>query len=239
MRIESLARKIRSIVVPKRHSDGGYVNTPIRFIDQEWHVNERIVELPFVYSNLAADGYGHQVLEFGCSQSLLAIRLASMGYTVTGVDLRAYPFVHPNFTFYQGNIIDFEASETFDYIASVSVIEHIGLGAYLEEKSEDDLALIVAKLYSLLSPTGKLIMTVPVGIPHVNQFFRSFARAELTQLFSSAGFVQETARYYCRTEPKVWIPCEAETIDSVSNLRRANVVTGVNGVGCYVWRKQS
>lgn len=236
----AIKKKVRSALLSRLRADdlyGQHVNTPIQFAHQEWHVNERIIELPFVCSQLAATGQNQRVLEFGCSRSLLAMQLASLGYQVTGVDLRSYPFNHPNFTFYQGNVLDFEESESFDYVTSISVIEHIGLGAYLEEKREDDLENVIIKLHSLLKPTGKLIVTVPVGQAHVNEFFRSFTRGELIELFTKNEMYLDVEQFYYRTAPKVWVPCEKDKIAHVSNHPDDREFTGVNGIGCFVWCK--
>lgn len=236
----AIKKKVRSALLSRLRADdlyGQHVNTPIQFAHQEWHVNERIIELPFVCSQLAATGQNQRVLEFGCSRSLLAMQLASLGYQVTGVDLRSYPFNHPNFTFYQGNVLDFEESESFDYVTSISVIEHIGLGAYLEEKREDDLENVIIKLHSLLKPTGKLIVTMPVGQAHVNKFFRSFAPDEITELFSRCNMDLEAEYFYHRAAPKVWQPCTKTEIKSVSNHPSDREHTGVNGIGCFVWCK--
>ena len=54
-------------------------------------INERIVEIPFVFQNLILKK-GSKVLEFGCCQSSLAMQLASLGYRVTGVDFNDYEF---------------------------------------------------------------------------------------------------------------------------------------------------
>ena len=221
----------------RNNAYGSHVNTPIQFTSQDWHVNERIVELPFVYGQFEANGKGRQVLEFGCSHSLLPMQLAALGYTVTGIDLRSYPFTHPNFTFHQGNILDFPQSEAFDFITSVSVIEHIGLGAYLEEKREDDLERVILKLCSLLKPLGKLIITTPIGKAHANEFYRSFTYEEVVELFTRHKMGLEKEQFYCRSAAKIWLPCEQSEIAHVSNHIDDRGPTGVNGVGCFVWHR--
>ena len=100
------------------------------------YVTERILELPFVHRTLCQEP-GSRILEFGYSNSALSIELASRGMKVIGVDLRQYTLTHPNFTFYQGDFFrQTFAKRSFNAIIAISAIEHVGLGAYAEEKNE-------------------------------------------------------------------------------------------------------
>src|SRR3989442_9806581 len=65
---------------------------------------ERIVEVPFVLRHLDAPP-GSRILDFGCSESPVALHLASLGYQVLAVDLRPYPFPHPNLTVIRGDFL--------------------------------------------------------------------------------------------------------------------------------------
>ena len=62
-------------------------------------MNERIVEVPFVFRSLSSLPNGAKILELGCAQSYLAINMASIGYKVWAVDLVDYDLTHPNFRF--------------------------------------------------------------------------------------------------------------------------------------------
>jgi SAM-dependent methyltransferase len=91
----------------------------------------RIAELPFVHQNLRLKESCKHILEVGCTESRLAMELASLGYEVCGIDIRKYPFKHPNFNFILGDICNAPfQSDSFDAVVSVSTIEHIGLGLY-------------------------------------------------------------------------------------------------------------
>ena len=75
-------------------------------IDYRAVVSERIVEYPLVFQQFAKMGKKVQtILDFGCVEDLLPIHLASLGYKVTGLDLRQYPFTHPNFEFVRADIL--------------------------------------------------------------------------------------------------------------------------------------
>lgn len=89
--------------------------------------SERIVEYPLLFQYL--DKNWRSILGFGCVDGLLSIRLACLGYMVTGLHLRQYPFTHPNFKFIQADILNWEPQkDAYDCVISISTIEHVGLG---------------------------------------------------------------------------------------------------------------
>ena len=214
-----------------------YFNTPVKFVNGDWHTNERIVEVAFALTQIGLDSPGKRVLEFGCTKSDLSLQLASFGYDVTGIDLRPYRFTHPNLSFHQGNVLAYEPQEGFDFITSISVIEHIGLGAYGEDESRADLEQIAGKLASLLVDGGKLIITVPFGQKYSDSFLRSFSREEIAMLFDVDNLNLAVERYFVRTKPKSWEPTTLEKAIAVSNERSMRGPTGVNCVGCFMWQK--
>ena len=62
-------------------------------------MTERSIEIPFVISAVTSGVESTaSVLDVGCAESLLPFELASLGYRVTGIDLREYPMDHPNLT---------------------------------------------------------------------------------------------------------------------------------------------
>lgn len=217
-----------------------HFNPPVRFRDGDWFANERLVELPFVFSQIEMDGRGRRALEFGCTRSTLALQLASLGYDVVGVDLRPYGLVHPNLSFFQGNVLDLDvgAENAFDLVTAVSVIEHVGLGAYGEEPAQRERERVISKLVDVLRPGGRLIVTLPVGRPSVDQFERSFHPEEVFALFDEGRLDLIAERYFCREQWKFWRDCTAEDVALLSNEREERGPTGVNGVGCFVWRRQ-
>ncbi|MDX1688508.1 MAG: class I SAM-dependent methyltransferase [Candidatus Promineifilaceae bacterium] len=235
--LDCLRKGLRGRPIPEPYDR--YLNPPVRFRDGDWFANERLVELPFIFSQIDMNGSGRHALEFGCTRSTLALQLASLGYDVVGVDLRPYDLAHPNLSFFQGNLLELDtaAEGSFDLVTAVSVIEHVGLGAYGEESSETERARVIAKLVDLLRPGGKLIVTLPVGRPDVDDFERSFHPDEALDLFDHSRLERTAARYFRRERWKSWQSCTVEEVASVSNSRDDRGPTGVNGVGCFVWRK--
>ena len=225
---------VRKLLFAQQYST--HFNTPVKFFGGGYQVNERIIELPFVFSELPGDGRGHKLLEFGCTRSTLALSLASLGFEVTGVDLRPWDVEHPNFHFRQGNLLDLDLP-TFDFITSVSVIEHVGLGAYRERRDEGDLTAVLRRLAQLLTPDGRAIITVPCGQPSTDDFLRSFAPDEFVTLCERCDLRLATSKYFHRSSFTAWSPSTAEDLTKVSNAADQRGRTGTNGVGCFVFRR--
>jgi SAM-dependent methyltransferase len=218
-----------------------YFNVPFNFYNaQVYFVNERIIEVPFVFTELAVHKKNLKILDFGCSESWLAISLASMGHHVYGIDLRDYPWQHKNLVFKKQNILALNQKD-FDIIIAVSSLEHVGLGAYGEGHDENALKQVINKIYKLLKKGGKFILTVPVGKPFTDRFMRSFTPDEIESLLVSTGFSLEKSRYFQRINNKQWLPCSREEILEISNRKddRMKSRHGSNGIGCLVFRKRS
>jgi len=214
-----------------------HFNVPIKFWKKRVKVvNERIVEMAFVHSQIQAESL--KLLDFGCSWSWLSLSLASLGHTVFGVDLRDYDFQHENFTFYKGNILDFDEQD-FDCVVGLSTLEHVGLGAYGEDYNPQVLSDVTQKIYKILKKTGVLILTVLVGVPSVDNFERSFAPEEIIELITQANFGLKKERYFYRRNGKEWLVCSQEAIRKVHNdfESRREYGSGVNGIGCFVFGK--
>ncbi len=213
-----------------------HFNAPLVITNTDWYVNERIVELPFIYAHLDPDGQGKRVLEFGCTRSHLALSLAALGYEVVGIDLRSYPFHHPNLRFLQMDILDFTDEVGFDYITAVSTIEHIGLGSYGEPPREAALAEVLAHLHTLLKSDGLFLLSTPVGRSHQDSFLRSFSWKELAALLRKSGFETAAQKFYYRDRLKFWHPCTLNDLETISNEQEQRGLTGVNGVACLALR---
>jgi len=195
-------------------------------------VNERIVEIPFVFQNLKLPK-GSKILDFGCGESKLSLELASLGYRVTGVDLNDYNFTHPNFEFVKGNFLKNNfPDEYFDAVVAVSSIEHVGLGAYGESFwDEEGDYKAVREIHRILKTGGIFIMTVPFGKRGKTLTYRVYDKKTLFNILN--GFKIEKIECYIGLGRKYWIPAnidEAEKIDSVS--------TGFNqAVACVLCSK--
>lgn len=148
-------------------------------------VNERLVEMPFAMRALGRVPIGSRILDFGSSESPIALELASMGYEVTALDVRRYPFEHPNLVSVATRLEDWEAVEpqSFDAILSVSTVEHVGLGWYGEARGVPDAdRRAIERLGELLVPGGLLVLTAPYGTASVDAMQRRYDRAGIDAL---------------------------------------------------------
>jgi SAM-dependent methyltransferase len=216
-----------------------YFNVPFKFESAaRYFVNERILEVPFVFSELGATEKSLKILDFGCTRSWLAISLASLGHRVYGIDLRDYPFRHRHLVFQKQNFLDYEERD-FDAIVAVSALEHVGLGAYGEDYNPGALAAVLVKMNDLLIKGGRLILTVPVGKSSVDNFLKSFTPGEIEELVMASGFSLVKSRYFNRQSNQQWLPCSREEMREISNQRAARLKarSGANGVGCLVLLK--
>jgi SAM-dependent methyltransferase len=148
------------------------------------NVNERIVEIPHVYRALARVEPGGKIADVGAVESLVALSLAMLGYDVTAIDLRPYPFEHPKLRSVTGPVEDWdERPETFDAIVCLSTIEHVGLGAYGEDATDDRADIAAMKrMRELLKPGGLLVLTTRFGTAGEDEFQRTYDRPRLEEL---------------------------------------------------------
>ena len=238
MFIKRLKRRLARIISKDTHIET-YFNVPFKFYDSRvYFVNERIIEVPFVFSELKADKKSLKIFDFGCTRSWVALSLASMGHMVYGIDLRPYPFRHKNLMFRKQNILDF-TERGFDIAIALSSLEHVGLGAYGEEHNPGTLTEVMVKINELLKEGGRFLVTVPAGKSSTDGFMRSFTPDEIETLAASAGFSLEKGRYFKRQNPTQWLPCSREDIPGISNhpADRRKAYGGANGVGCLVFLK--
>jgi SAM-dependent methyltransferase len=164
-------------------------------------INERIIEIPFAINALAAIPKDSRVLDLGCMESVLPLFLAGLGFQVTGLDFRQYPYRVPNFDFVRGSILDLPFDKDhFDAVTCVSTIEHIGIGFYSDPKdvlSADIRGML--QIRKVLKPKGLLVLTVPFGKALVNNQQRIYDRQEIDKLLE--GFLLKSIKFFKNTRP--------------------------------------
>ena len=170
-----------------------YSSPKMRSFFTKLDINERVVELPFVFTNLPKSKKT-KILDVGCCENILPIQLASLGYEVTGMDIRDYQLTHPNFTFMKDDICYTKLKKnSFDLITCISVLEHIGLDTIYgksDKKSSDKKAL--KSILDLLKPKGKLLLTVPVANRFSqSEFMKIYTPQKLHQILKYFEIIKE------------------------------------------------
>lgn len=173
--------------------------------------NERVVEYPQILRWLRPQG---SILDIGCVSSRLPMQLASLGYTVHGLDVRPYPFRHPNFTFYRADLFTWAPPQPYDIILLVSTIEHFGIGGYGDLQLEDADFQALARITPWLAPGGQLLVSLPFGQAAVTDKHRIYDQARLARLF--AGFTWMEEAYFQRIDD-TWRPTTAAALALVSS----------------------
>lgn len=196
-------------------------------------VTARIIEYPILFQYLR---HGRlKILDFGCVEDMLPIHLASLGYEVTGMDFRPYPFEHHDFTFIQADILQWDPPvEEFDTIVSISTIEHVGLSAYGDPVCEDGDKVAVRKLWQALKPGGELIITVPAGSKRTARGMRIYDDAAVRELVPDV----ETLRYFHKpARYEMWTETDAQAISSLE-YENYNTLAPAQGIAIVVGRKK-
>ena len=195
--------------------------------------SERVVEYPLVFQHL--DKNWRSILDFGCVEDLLPIHLTSLGYNVTGLDFRPYPFTHPNFAFIQADILGWEPpKEKYDCVISISTIEHVGLGGYGDPVLEDGDKIAVQKLLSSLKKNGRLIITVPFGKFAIERNMRVYNHEKLHELIANI----EMERFFFK--PGRYEKWFETTWQKINNLEYEDYykISPVHGVAFVIVRKK-
>ena len=169
-----------------------------------------------LYQAMVTDLKPATILDVGCAQGTLALKLAEAGYQVVANDLRPEfleyarsRYEHGDIEFIAGNVFELNLNRRFDLIFANQVIEHL---VYPTE--------FLRRLAGLLTPGGHVIVTTPnhayfkndlpnyAGIGDPAQYadrqytadadghFFAYTAAELVQFAADAGFQNPRAFYF-------------------------------------------
>lgn len=135
------------------------------------------------------------VLDLGPEPKAELSRLAiSRGYTVIAVGLEPVQRHRGGLTFVCADLMMLSFPVKFDWILNISTIEHFGLaGRYgiTENKPDHDLDAM-HKLLGLLWPTGRMILTIPVGMDAVfKPWHRVYGPTRLPKLLEGWKIVEQ------------------------------------------------
>jgi len=160
---------------------------------------ERLVEYGWVLQNLPKTG---KILDVGCSGSYFSKQLASLGYKVTGTDMRNINIQHPNFTPFYGNAT--YVNELFDAIVCISTLEHTALVPGAEYA-------LIKNLKKIVKSSGSILVTVPCGVPAMLNGYKVFSVDELPR-----------GEYFVRKEG-CWVKSTKEEVSKVEMKNKDEV----------------
>jgi 2-polyprenyl-3-methyl-5-hydroxy-6-metoxy-1,4-benzoquinol methylase len=179
-------------------------------------ISERIIEIPSVFMLLSsACRPGANILEIGHVNSSLALELSSLGYKVTAIDLRDYPFSHPNLKSIKADFFDFNFDSKFDCIIAISTIEHFGQNKRYGGQNDNTNNLdrkALEKIDSLLKESGKFIVSTPFASSEKDFWYKVYTKDLLRDLIYEF-FKIESAKFYIRKN-NIWSESANESPDS-------------------------
>jgi len=164
---------------------------------------EKIIDWGWVCVHLPTGSL--RALEVGCGESPIIPAMLARGYNVTGVDPDASITTAVNgFGFICGDFNEIELIPGFDLVIACSSIEHFGLAGRYGATADDDADLKAArKIHSLLAPSGRLLLTIPVGMDAVHvPWHRVYGSERLPRLIE--GFTIVEARFWTKSPWQPW-----------------------------------
>ncbi len=130
-------------------------------------LTSRMIEYPFIVQKLDGLPRG-KVADVGCTDpnNFPASTLATLGWQVYGIDLREYPYEHPNFRLVREDIRWTSFPDAFfDCAYAVSTLEHIGFASRYGITANAPQGDIEAarEIWRIVRPGGLFLLTVPYG----------------------------------------------------------------------------
>ena len=172
--------------------------------------DERLVELSYVLRAMGQVPAGSSVLGVGATESMLSLSLASLGYEVTAVDPRPYPFRHPNLRAVANRLDEWESRESFDALFLV-----FGHG----DGSEEADLVAMRRVAQLAKSDSVLVLMAPFG--RASGAERAYDKAGLDQLLE--GWSVQDCTIVEQVDRRAWMPSTDGAVDD--DRRRVALVT--------------
>lgn len=175
-------------------------------------VSEQIIENTLVFKNLREKD--KTILDFGGYESILPLQLSALGYKVTVLDQRKYPFHHPNLKVLCSNLFSdgLRITDKFDVVISISTIEHLGLTHYGNLLMEDADVTGVKILWDLVKNGGRLMVSVPAGKPAIQRGYRIYNEKRINEVFPN---ISSTYWFAKNGREGTWHEVRPEMIDNM------------------------
>ncbi|HET7467789.1 MAG TPA: class I SAM-dependent methyltransferase [Candidatus Dormibacteraeota bacterium] len=170
-------------------------------------MTERVIEIPWVISRIRGE---HRLLDVGTTWALPvyldAMRVSGVS-ELWGVDLVRKPV--EGFRMVQGDVRSLPFRDaSFELVVCISTLEHIGLdvsgygGLAQSEASGDVLAL--RELARILTPGGRLLITVPFGRRQQLHWLRQYDQPAWDELVRQTDLQTGELAYYRYGDVRGW-----------------------------------
>lgn len=170
-------------------------------------LDERIVELPWLYDNLSDDP--ETILDAGSSLNfqyfLQSKKLSKKKVYITTLAPEPRNYASMGVSYIFGDLRKTCFNENFfDTVACISTLEHVGLDNTmlytedndLNENSPIDYLLVIKELKRVLKPGGNLFLTFPFGKPANYAWFQVFGEMHVNQIIDRFEPSTSTVEYY-------------------------------------------
>jgi SAM-dependent methyltransferase len=182
------------------------------------NLSERAIEVPIAIHFLLEHGIGKRILEVG-NVLVNYEPLLHAHPQIGSIDVVDKFEAHPRVM--NIDIMDFDVK--YDTIISISTVEHIGQNHYGEQNLDREAPLkAIQKLYNLLHPGGRALITVPYGRLMDLGWLIQFSEDYMNLLTSKYAIPPEaiTIDYFKKLDTEIqyqvprqiWIQCEKEQL---------------------------
>ncbi|HEX5425401.1 MAG TPA: DUF268 domain-containing protein [Candidatus Acidoferrales bacterium] len=181
---------------------------------------EKLIDWGWICANLPRGRF--KALEIGPGKSPIIPAMLALGYDVTAIDQWDDPSaIVDGIRFIPQDFNKAKLSSQFDVIVLCSVVEHIGVaGRFNSQDDRDGDLKAMATVAQLLSATGKLFLTIPVGADALYRpWHRVYGCDRLPLLLDKFETIH--SRFLVKDPGGPWCVCsEAEALDAPADIRR-------------------
>lgn len=188
---------------------------------RELAVNERIVELPFVFRALRLPTES-RVLDVGSQWSVVPLHLAALGYRTVAMDLAHVPIQGGGAELIRADVRKSPFRDgSFDAATMVSTLEHIGIGFYDESHAREDDGVAMDELHRVVKGGGLLVLTVPFGRAGTGPLQRAYDGSRLRKVTTRWTWVE--ARFFAK-QGATWGEVSEEVASREDSARATRAV---------------
>ena len=199
----------------------------IKRVIHGFEYSERVTEIPFFFNNLHKPC---KSLDVGCCENIVPFILNDMGFDSWCMDVRQYEKSYDKFFRADARQMPFE-NESFDFVFSISTIEHIGLVGtpYMTDVIYDSQGDIIAwgEILRVTKVGGVIILTVPYGLGNEGLFHwvRFYNKERIDKMLSDKRFKVTKLKYsvckdneWVEVDEKIAAETESEPNKVLANL---------------------